>query len=297
MKTKLANGAKSDERWGYLFILPQFLGLVLFIIVPVFQSLYISFHKWDFISEPTFVGFKNYTKILTSPYTLKILGNTLYYIVGVVPLTIIIAILLAFLMTQKLRGIPVYRTAIFLPNVTSSVAVSLVWMWIFNPDMGIVNAVLDMMGIEGPGWYASTEWAMPTVILMAVWQGVGYYMILFMAGIKGISESYYEAAKIDGANGFHCFTKITMPLLTPTIFFVLIMMLINCFQVFNEVYMLTRGGPADATKTIVLEIYNNAFQFFKMGEAAVYSWILFIIIMIVTAVQFAMSKKWVNYDV
>lgn len=294
---KLSGNIKSDERWGYLFILPQFLGVLLFIIAPVFQSLYISFFEWDFITEPIFVGLKNYAKILSSPYTWEILGNTVYYIAGVVPLTIILSIFLAFLMTQKLKGLSIYRTAIFLPNVTSSVAVSLVWMWIFNPDMGFVNAVLSMFGIDGPGWYASLEWAMPTVILMSVWQGAGYYMIIFMAGIRGISESYYEAAKIDGANAFHCFTKITLPLLTPTIFFVLTMLLINGFQVFNEVYMLTRGGPSDATTTIVLEIYNNAFQFFKMGQAAVYSWILFIAILAVTALQFSMSKRWVNYDV
>lgn len=294
---KLSSNAKSDERWGYLFILPQFLGFLLFIIAPVLQSLYISFFEWDFITEPTFLGVKNYTKILSSPYTWKILGNTVYYIIGFVPLTIIFSIFLAFLMTQKLKGVSVYRTAIFLPNVTSSVAVSLVWMWIFNPDMGFVNAILSMIGINGPGWYASLEWAMPTVILMAVWQAAGYYMIVFMAGINGISETYYEAAKIDGANTFQCFTKITLPLLTPTIFFVLTMLLINGFQVFNEVYMLTRGGPADVTTTIVLEIYNNAFQFFKMGEAAVYSWILFIAILLVTALQFGMSKRWVNYDV
>ena len=294
---KLSSNAKSDERWGYLFILPQFLGFLLFIIAPVLQSLYISFFEWDFITEPTFLGVKNYTKILSSPYTWKILGNTVYYIIGFVPLTIIFSIFLAFLMTQKLKGVSVYRTAIFLPNVTSSVADSLVWMWIFNPDMGFANAILSMIGINGPGWYASLEWAMPTVILMAVWQAAGYYMIVFMAGINGISETYYEAAKIDGANTFQCFTKITLPLLTPTIFFVLTMLLINGFQVFNEVYMLTRGGPADVTTTIVLEIYNNAFQFFKMGEAAVYSWILFIAILLVTALQFGMSKRWVNYDV
>ena len=291
------NIRKKEERWGYFFIAPQFLGLVAFIIVPVFYSLYISFHEWDFMSEAVFVGLDNYRRILSDSYLYKILGNTLYFIIGTIPLNMIISILLALALSGGIKGFLWYRTALFLPNVTSTVAVSLVWLWIFNPDMGVVNAVLDFLGIQGPGWYASTDWAMPTIILIAVWQGVGYNMIIFLAGIKGISESYYEAAKIDGANSMQCFFKITLPLLTPTIFFVLTMMLINYFQVFNEVYMLTRGGPADATKTIVVEIYNNAFQFFKMGEAAVYSWVLFIIILIVTLVQFTCSNRWVNYDV
>lgn len=287
---------RAEELWGYAFILPQFAGLILFVIFPVFQSLFISFHEWDFLSDSVWVGLDNYKRILSAPYTYKILGNTLYYIAGAVPLTMVISILLAFALAQNLRGTTIYRSLFFLPNITSSVAISLVWLWLFNPDMGIVNAALGFFGVPPLGWYTTVEGAMPTVILLAVWRDIGYYVVLFLAGIKGISESYYEAARIDGATTRHCFFKITLPLLTPTIFFSLTMMMINSFQVFNEVFMLTRGGPADATKTIVLEIYNNAFQFFKMGDAAVYSWILFLIIMVVTLLQFHVSDRWVNYD-
>ncbi len=297
MKYFKRTGSKNEEFWGYLFILPQFFGIVVFMGFPVIQSLFISFHKWDFMSEAIWVGLDNYKTILTAPYTYKILGNTLYYMLGTIPLTTIIAIVLAFLLAQPLKGTSIYRSLFFLPNITSSVAISLVWLWLFNPDMGIVNLALDFFGIEPFGWYTTVEGAMPTVILLAVWRDVGYYVVLFLAGIKGISGSYYEAARIDGASQVSCFFKITLPLLTPTIFFAVTMMLINGFQVFNETYMLTRGGPADATKTIVLEIYNNAFQYFKMGSAAVYSWILFVVILIATLVQFITSKKWVNYDV
>lgn len=297
MKHLKRTGSKSEELWGYLFIAPQFFGLLVFMAFPVIQSLFISFHEWDFLTDAVWVGIDNYKQILASPYLYQILGNTVYYMAGVIPLTTIIAVVLAFLLAQPLKGTSLYRSLFFLPNITSSVAISLVWLWIFNPDMGIINTVLGWFGIDPMGFYTTVEGAMPTVILLAVWRDVGYYVVLFLAGIKGISGSYYEAARIDGANQINCFFKITLPLLTPTIFFAVTMMLINGFQVFNEPYMLTRGGPADATKTIVMEIYNNAFQYFKMGSAAVYSWILFVVIMAVTLIQFITSKKWVNYDV
>jgi multiple sugar transport system permease protein len=170
-------------------------------------------------------------------------------------------------------------------------------MWMFHPELGLINVILNFFGIPPFGWYTSIEGAIPTVILLAVWQATGYYMVIFLAGLNGISSTYYEAASIDGAGKVCCFFKITLPLLTPTLFFVFTMMLISGFQVFNEVFMLTRGGPANASRTIVLQIYDTAFQYFRMGEAAVYSWILFIIIFIVTILQFKFSKRWVTYDV
>jgi multiple sugar transport system permease protein len=285
-----------DEKWGYIFIAPQFIGLLIFVIGPVLQSLGISFMNWDLLSPPTFAGLANYKKILTSPMTYKVLGNTLQFIIGFVILTTTLSLLLALALSNKLKGFVIFRTVFFLPNITSSVAVSLVWLWLFNPDLGLINVALGFFGIKPLGWYASLEYAMPTIILMAVWQAVGYYMIIFLAGLNGISDTYYEAANIDGAGKVYCFFKITLPMLTPTIFFVLTMMLISGFQVFNEMYMITGGGPADATKSIVMEIFNTAFVYFRMGDAAVLSWILFIIIFTVTTIQFAFSKKWVNYD-
>jgi multiple sugar transport system permease protein len=286
-----------DEVWGYLFIAPQFAGLLLFVIVPVVQSLGISFTQWNMLTPPVFAGLENYKKVLTDKDTLKAITNTLQYIIGFIPLTVIFSLLIALALSKKLKGHVLFRSLFYLPNITSSVAISVVWLWLFNPDFGLVNVTLGFFGIPPLGWYASIEWAMPTVILMSIWMAAGYYMIIFIAGLNSISDTYYEAASIDGAGRVYCFFKITLPLLTPTIFFVISMMLIGGFQIFNEVFMLTNGGPADATKTIVLEIYRTAFSFFRMGEAAVLSWILFAVVFIVTFLQFKFSKKWVNYDV
>jgi multiple sugar transport system permease protein len=286
-----------NELWGYAFIAPQFLGILLFTLVPVIQSFFISFTKWDLMSPAKLVGFENYRTVLSDPLTLKVLGNTFFIMLGHIPLTLLFSLLVALALNNRLRGAVFYRTLYFLPNVTSSVAVSLVWLWMFNPDMGMINAMLGLLGVKGPGWLSSTTWALPSVIIVTVWEGIGYCMVVLLAGIGGISETYYEAARIDGANGWTCFSRITLPMLTPTLFFLVITMLIGDFQIFNEVYMMTRGGPADATNTVVLLIYNTAFKFFKMGPAAVLSWILFIIIMLATLFQFKVSKKWVNYDV
>ena len=288
---------KNEQFWGYVFIAPQFIGILAFILFPALASLYISFTEWDFINMPEWVGFDNYKKVLSDPVTLKVIKNTILFIMGNLPLNLIISLLLALALSNSIKGFAFYRTAFFMPTITSSVAVSLVWLWLYNPDMGLINVALSNIGIKGPGWINDTTWALPSIIIMTVWQGAGYNMVIFIAGIKSIPETYYEAAIIDGAGKWDCFRKITLPMLTPTIFFIVTMMLIGGFQVFNEAYMMTRGGPADATNVIVLQIYNLAFQFFKMGPAAVLSWMLFVIILVVTLVQFKYSRKWVNYDV
>jgi len=288
----------SDALWGYLFIAPQFIGILLFTVVPVFQSLGISFTEWDILTPPVFVGFANWKSMLTDPQTALVLWNTLRFVIGFIILTTVFSLLIALALSNKLKGHTIYRSLFFIPNITSSVAISLVWLWLFNPELGLVNILLEFLGVENPpGWYSSIEWAMPTVVLMAVWQGIGSNMIIFLAGLNSISDTYYEAATIDGAGKIHCFFKITLPMLTPTLFFILTMMLIGCFQVFNEVYMITGGGPAQSTRTIVLEIYDHAFYYWRMGEAAVLSWLLFAIIFVVTFIQFKMQGRWVNYDV
>ncbi|MDR0878618.1 MAG: sugar ABC transporter permease [Treponema sp.] len=291
------NKRDSEERWGYFFIAPQFIGLLLFAVIPVIQSLGISFTRWNILEKPIFVGLENYRRLLADPFTWRLFGNTVYFIVGHIVVTTFIALLAALALSNKLKGFVLYRTLFYLPNVTSSVAIALVWSWLFHPEYGLVNALLDTFGIPPFGWYTTMNGAMPTVILLSVWQAAGYYMVIFLAGLNGISPTYYEAANIDGAGKLYCFFKITLPLLTPTLLFTLTMMLIGGFQVFNEPYMLTRGGPADASRTIVLEIYNTAFLYFRMGDAAVYSWILFVIVFVVTIMQFKFSNRWVNYDV
>ena len=288
---------KSEERWGYFFIAPQFIGLVVFIVVPIIQSLGISFTSWNILEKPVFVGLANYKKLLADPFTWKLVGNTAYFIVGHTIVTVTLSLLVAMALSNELRGYVLFRALFFLPNVTSTVAIALVWWWVFHPQFGMVNALLAKIGIPPLGWYTTLRGAMPTLILLTLWQMTGYYMVIFLAGINGISRTYYEAALIDGANRVQTFFKITLPLLTPTLLFILTMMFIGGFQIFNEPYMLTRGGPADATKTIVLEIYNTAFLYFRMGDAAVYSWILFVVIFIVTTIQFKFSNRWVTYDV
>lgn len=297
MKFKIPKLNRSEQVWGYMFIAPQFIGLLAFILIPALLSLYISFFEWDFIKTPKWVGFSNYKTIFSDPLTFKVLKNTALFIAGNIPLNICLALILAIVLSGKIKGLLFYRMAFFMPTITSTVAVSMIWLYLYNPDIGLINTVLSIAGIHGPGWVSDTTWVIPSIIIVAVYQGVGYNIVIFMAGLKGIPESFYEAASIDGANNWTCFKKITLPMLTPTIFFIVTMMLINGFSVFNEVYMMTRGGPADASNVIVLDIYNMAFRYFKMGPAAVLSWVLFIIIFIVTLVQFKFSNRWVNYDV
>ena len=288
---------KSEERWGYFFIAPQFIGLLVFILIPIIQSLGISFTQWNILQPPVFAGLDNYKKLLTAPFTWQIIRNTVYFIVGHTIVTVSLSLLVALTLSNKLRGYVIFRALIFLPNVTSTVAIAMVWQWVFHPQWGMINVILGWFGIPPFGWYTTMQGAMPTLILLTVWQMTGYYMVIFLAGLNGISQTYYEAALIDGANKIQTFFKITLPLLTPTIFFIVTMMFIGGFQIFNEPYMLTRGGPADVTKTIVLEIYNVAFLYYRMGDAAVYSWLLFVIIFTVTVIQFKFSNRWVTYDV
>ena len=288
---------RADEWWAYLFIAPQFLGIMAFTLFPAVAAIFISFTKWDFINFPRWIGMANYRDVLSDKLTLKVILNTLYFIVGNVPFTLGIALCLALMLDTKIRGVVVFRTAFFLPSITSAVAVSLVWSWLLNPEMGLVNAMLMNLGLPAPGWMASLEWAMPSVILVAIWQWSGYNAVILLAGLKAIPSTYTEAARIDGANAVQTFFKIRLPMLTPSLFFVLTMMLINGMQVFSEPYMMTSGGPADATNVLVLQIYTTAFQFFNMGHASVLSIILFAICMLLTVMQFRLQEKWVNYDV
>lgn len=285
-----------ESMWGYIFIAPQVIGMCLFIIAPVIASFFISFTEWDFVSSPKWVGIRNYETQLTSPLFWKILGNTVYYTVATVAGGIILAVLLALLVNVKLKGVEIYRALYFIPVITPMVAVALVWVWLYNPDFGVINYLLSLIGINGPDWLASVTWAMPAIIIMSLWKGLGYNMTIFLAGLQDIPSSLYEAAEIDGANSWSKFRYITLPMLSPILFFVLIMSLIGGFQMFTESYVMTRGGPADATNVIVLQIYNLAFRWWKMGEAAAISWILFVIILTITFVQFSLSKKWVFYE-
>ena len=282
---------------GYLFLLPNILGFLVFSSIPVLATFSISLLDWDLIRAPRFVGLDNYVKLLTDDVLFrKVLLNTAYYVAGTVPAGVILSLLLALAMNANVRGIAVFRAIFFIPVISASVAVAMMWRWLYNTDFGLINLALTSIGIKSVPWLSSTAWAMPAVIIMAIWKSLGYNMIIFLAGLQGIPAHLHEAAAIDGANSFQRFRYITVPLLAPTTFFVLVISMINSFQVFDLAFVLTRGGPGDATNTMVMYIYNQAFQFFHMGYAAAIAWVLFAIIFVVTLCQHQLQKRWVHYE-
>jgi multiple sugar transport system permease protein len=280
----------------FAFLLPSLLGLLLFQLVPMIASLAISFTNWDMLTNAKFVGLDNYRFVLQDEKSVTALGNIFQYIVGYLPAVLVLGLLFAVLLNRKMRGVKVYRVMIFIPVITSWVAVSIVWRWLLNGQSGLVNALLAAVGIQGPVWLQDFTWAMPSIIGVSVWKDVGYVTIILLAGLQEISEDYYEAAIIDGARGWQQFVRVTLPLLTPSLFFVLVISLINGFQVFDQVLVMTNGGPAGRTSTLVQQIYSNAFQNYKMGIASAQSWVLFVIIFAVTIVQQQLQKRWVTYD-
>jgi len=281
---------------GYLFVAPLLLGLLIFTYGPVLAAFFLSFTKGDYISTPKWIGLGNYQALLQEDLFWTSMRNTFYYVIGVVPVGLLLSLLLALAMNQKLRGIVFFRSIFFLPTITSSVAISLMWLWIYNPEFGALNFLLKQIGIKGPTWLSSSTWAMPAIIIMSIWRGLGYNMLIYLAGLQGIPDVYYEAAEIDGAGGWAKFRNITLPLLTPTTFMLLILSLIGAFQVFEYTYVMTGGGPVYATLTIVLHIYNNAFRSFKMGYASALAYVLFAILLLLTLIQLRLQKRWVHYE-
>lgn len=223
------------------------------------------------------------------------MGNTFYFTLVSVPIGIALSLFLAVFLNQKLSFIRFYRAAFFIPVISSMVAVTVIWQWIYNPEFGLLNYALSWFGIDGPTWLTSPKWAMPAVIITSIWKSLGFNMLIFLAGLQSISEDYYEAADIDGAKWYTKFWSITVPLLSPTTFFVTVMSIINSFQVFDTVYLMTQGGPARTTSVLVYYIFQNAFQYFRMGYASAMAYILFFIVLIVTLVQFWRQKKWSIY--
>ena len=281
---------------GYLLITPVVLGLLIFSLGPIVASLYLSLTSWDLFGSPQFVGLTNYRKLLKDDLFYKSLGNTAYYAALTVPVGTVLALTLAMIMNQKIRGINLFRTIFFLPSVCSQVAIAVIWVWVYAPEFGLFDIILRSMGIPSPHWLSSTKWAMPSVAIMAIWQGLGYNMVIFLAGLQGISQEYYEAAAIDGAGRWQLFRYITLPLLSPVTFFVIIMYIIGAFQVFASVFIMTMGGPYNATLTIAYYLYRNGFEWFKMGYASALAYVLFFIIVSVTVLQFALQKRWVYYE-
>jgi len=278
-----------------IFLLPNMLGFMVFIGIPIISSFVLSFTEWDLISSPSFVGLSNYIQLFHDDNFWAALKHTLTFIVGYLPTVMAISLAIALILNQKIKFKVFFRAAYFIPVVTSWVAVALIWKWLLNPTYGLVNYGLSLVGVTGPAWLQDPSWAMVGIILTSVWKDVGFVMVLFLAGLQGIPNSYYEAAEIDGANRFQKFWKITLPLLSPTTFFVLVISLINSFQVFDQVMIMTQGGPAGSTTVLVQQIYNHAFRYNQMGYASAASWILFALVFIVTFIQMRLQKRWIDY--
>lgn len=281
---------------AYLFLLPNLVGFLIFTLIPIVCSMGLSFMEWDSANPMVFVGLENFKRLWTDD-TFKIsLWNTVYYSVFTVPLTMAAALGLALILNQKMKGINIFRTIFFFPHVASLVAIAVVWNLLFHPTLGPINSILKSFGIANPpGWTSSIDWAMPVIIIVSIWKSMGYYMILYLSGLQAIPRELYEAAKVDGANSFQRFKSITLPMLTPTTFFVSIMLTIACFKVFDLVSVMTNGGPGRSTNVLVFNIYNTAFINYEFGYASAISMILFGIVLAITIVQFRAEKKWVSY--
>lgn len=268
-----------------VLLLPSLLGMFTFLMLPIASSFVLSFSSWDLIGDIEWVGLANCAKALGDPAVLGALRNTLAFILGYLPAVVVLALGLALLLNRKLRGRTFFRAVYFVPVVTSWVAVSLIWKWLLNPQYGLVNFALGLIGIDGPGWLFDPNWAMAGIVITTVWKDIGFVTVIYLAGLQDIPEHLYEAASLDGATPWQRFWQITFPMLMPTTFFVTTISLISSFQVFDQVYVMTGGGPAGATSVMVELIYKNAFSYFQMGYASTISWILFAIIFAVTVAQ------------
>ncbi|TDW92727.1 carbohydrate ABC transporter permease [Kribbella sp. VKM Ac-2566] len=281
--------------WALFFLLPSAIPLFVFTLVPMVSSLWVSLHKWNLISPMQWVGLDNYTNLLTDPMTRRVFLHTLIYVAGYLPLVYAGGLGLALVLNQRLKGRAFLRATYFLPVVTSWVVVALVWKWLLNPANGLVNQVLGFFGVPGPGWWTDPHWALPAVILSSAWKDLGFVMVILLAGLQAIPSDVREAALVDGANACQRFWRITLPLLSPSTFFVVVISLINGFQVFDQVYVMTGGGPSGSSQVVVGQIYDLTFRYGRAGEASALSWILFAVILVITAFQIRGQRRWVHY--
>ena len=280
-----------ETRFAWLAILPALLFFSLFVGYPVGYSFYLSFHDWNMMSTPYWVGLENYTALLDDEGFRRSLYQTAIFTAGITACIVVFSLAMALLIDQKLRWIKLYRAIFYLPAVTSLVAIGIVWVWIFDPQYGLINQLLRLAGLDGPLWLADPTTALLALIMTAAWRNIGYFATIFLAGLQGIDNTYYEAARIDGASAWACFWKITLPLLKPTILFVAVMSVILSFQVFALVYVMTAGGPANATSVLVFYLYQQAFTYFRMGYASAIGFVLFVIIFAITLLQFRAFGK------
>jgi multiple sugar transport system permease protein len=302
LRPRAGSLSRRESRWAYLYISPWLIGFVVLTAGPMIASLVLSLTQYNIVSAPTWTGLGNYIKLFTGdPKFWHSLGVTVTYAVVAIPLGLIFGFALAYLLNLKVPAVPFWRTVFYLPAVMPAVASALLWGFIFNPRYGILNWLLSLVGIHGPGWLASRTWALPALIIMSLW-GVGGGMIIYLAGLQSIPTTLYESAQIDGANGWQQVRHITLPLMTPVIFYNLVIGIIGTFQYFTEVYVLTAnasgglGGPAEATLFYNIYLYNNAFRYLNMGYASALAWVLFVIVLALTLLVFKSSAAWVYYE-
>lgn len=287
-----------EYSWGYGMIAPLVAGLCVFYFYPIIKVFWDSLHEVGAFNKTKWVGIANFTKMMQDSTMWESLGNTLQYVIIIVPVTIVLSLVLASLLNMGLKGTGFFRVIYFIPTITMGAAVAMIWRWIFNGDFGILNYLLKFVGIAPKQYLSNPQIALYSICVVAIWQNVGYYMIIILAGIQGISKTYYEAASIDGATDLQQFFKITVPLVTPTLFFVMITSLISTFQTFDTIFMMIQSQSLamESTQSLVVYFYRNAFMFSKKGYASAIAVFLFLIIMVITAFQMKIQKLWVNYD-
>jgi len=284
--------------YALLFIAPTFLGLLIFYMLPAVASFGLSFASWDGMTAPVFVGLENIRTLFVDPTFQRSIINTIVFTVVSVPLSVVIATLVSLMLNQKIKGMVIYRTLYFLPVVTMPVAVGMVWKWLYNTDYGLINYLLGIFHLPQPSWLFDPNIALFSVILVYVWMTIGNNVILLLAGLQGVSNSYYEAAQIDGASKFRQFLNITLPLITPTLFFVFITSMISSLQMFDLIFVMIGDNNAllDPLRTIVFGVYESGFKYSQMGIASAQAFLLFLAILAITIIQFIYQKKWVHYD-
>ena len=297
VRKKISKSTLNEWKWGYIMIFPTFIGLMVLNIIPAMQTFILSFEKSGAFGKSTWVGLANYKKLFQDPAVIQATFNTFKYAILVVPATAIFSLIVAVLLNKKIKGVSAYRTIYFLPMVAAPAAIAMVWRWLYNSEYGIINYALSLIGVKGPNWIADPNVALISIAIIGIWSSVGYNMILLLAGLQEIPRDYYEAASIDGASPIRQFFKITIPLVSPTMFFVIVTSIMGAFQVFDLMFMIVQeGNPAlEKTQSLVYLFYKHSFLLNDKGYGSAIIMVLLAIIMIVTLIQVKLQKKWVNY--
>jgi multiple sugar transport system permease protein len=294
-RQRLSGQTRLEFRWGVLMAIPAILGFLIFTIGPMLASFFFSLTDWTIGASPNFVGADNYTRLVGDELFWKSLSVTTYYTLGAVPLTLIVGFFLALLLNQRVRGLSFWRTIYYVPTLVPAIANAILWLWIFNPDFGLLNSVLRQAGLPTSQWIYSETAVVPSLVIMSTW-GFGNAMVIFLAGLQGVPRHLYEAVSIDGGGTWARFRYVTLPMMTPTIFYNLVVGVIGTFQVFNQAYVMTQGGPNNASLFYIFYLYRTAFTESEMGYASALAWVLFMVIMVVTFLLFQNARRWVYYE-